>query len=126
MAMAPWTGRPVLILSVIPLVLLGAVVTTKMKDGAVLFWTNLSCFMLITQVLFMRFNVVIGGQLISKSGRGFVDYEFEVFGREGLIVAVFILSAPFIVYFILNKLIPIFEDPAEGAFESEPKTGPAE
>lgn len=111
----------VLTLSVIPVVILGFIVLKKMSDKMTMLWTNVACFLLVMQVLFMRFNVVIGGQLISKSDRGFVAYHFEVLGREGLIVACGILSAPFIVYFILNKFIPIFEDPAEGAYESEPR-----
>jgi len=64
----------VAILSVIPLIILGFVVLKRMSDKAVMFWSLLASFMLILQVLIMRFNVVIGGQLISKSERGFVEY----------------------------------------------------
>ena len=35
-------------------------------------------------VLAMRWNVVIGGQLFSKSLRGFMSYKMEFAGHEGL------------------------------------------
>jgi predicted membrane protein len=60
----------------------------------------------------MRYNVVIGGQLISKSGRGFVDFHWEFFGKEGVLTALIILAAPFVVYYVLSRFLPIFEETA--------------
>jgi hypothetical protein len=60
------------------------------------------------QVLLMRFNVVIGGQLISKSGRGFVDFHWDFFGKEGVLVALLILSGPFVAYYVIGRFIPVF------------------
>ena len=61
----------------------------------------------------MRFNVVIGGQLISKSDRGFSEFHWEFFAREGVVPAVLILSGPFIVYYILSHVIPVLGDEPE-------------
>ncbi len=59
----------------------------------------------------MRFNVVIGGQLISKSGRGFSDFHWELFGKEGVLTALVLLSAPFIAYYVISRFLPVFEEP---------------
>ncbi|MEN8131976.1 MAG: NrfD/PsrC family molybdoenzyme membrane anchor subunit [Pseudomonadota bacterium] len=98
----------VMILSVIPFLILGYVVISRVAGKTMLYLANIASLMLVLQVLVMRFNVVVGGQYISKSDRGFVDFHFELFAKEGVLVAVVILAAPFIVYYILSKLIPIF------------------
>jgi Ni/Fe-hydrogenase subunit HybB-like protein len=100
----------VLVLSVIPVILLGYVTLSRIKEKKMLYLANLGSFMLVLQVLFMRFNVVVGGQLISKSERGFVDYHWEIFGGEGVLVAATILAAPFVTFYLISRFIPIFEN----------------
>ncbi len=100
----------VLVLSVIPVILLGYVTLSSSKDKNMLYLANLGSFMLVLQVLFMRFNVVVGGQLISKSERGFVDYHWEIFGGEGVLVSATILAAPFVTFYLISRFIPIFEN----------------
>jgi hypothetical protein len=80
-----------------------------------LFLINVGSFMLLMQVLFMRFNVVIGGQLVSKSARGFVDFHWDVFGKEGVLVAAILLVAPFITYYVISRFIPVFEHEESGS-----------
>jgi len=53
-----------------------------------------------------RWNVVIGGQLFSKSLRGLTVYKIDLFGLEGLLMAAFLLILPFIILFVLTKLLP--------------------
>ncbi|MFQ5847508.1 MAG: NrfD/PsrC family molybdoenzyme membrane anchor subunit [Candidatus Methylomirabilales bacterium] len=53
-----------------------------------------------------RWNVVIGGQLFSKSFRGLTTYKMEVMGVEGLLVAIGLLILPFIVLAILMRILP--------------------
>jgi hypothetical protein len=60
----------------------------------------------------MRFNVVIGGQMISKSDRGYVDFHFEWFAKEGVVTALIILAAPFVTDYVLSRVLPIFDDAA--------------
>jgi Ni/Fe-hydrogenase subunit HybB-like protein len=98
------------ILSGVPLLLLGYVVLSEVAGKRLLLITNLAALCVVLQVLVMRFNVVIGGQLISKSDRGYVDFHFEWFAREGVIPTLIILAAPFATYWILSKLLPIFDD----------------
>ena len=62
-----------------------------------------------------RWNVVIGGQLFSKSFRGLTTYKMEVVGIEGLIAAIVLLIIPFIILTILLKLLPANESAEEAA-----------
>jgi Ni/Fe-hydrogenase subunit HybB-like protein len=53
-----------------------------------------------------RWNVVIGGQLFSKSFRGLMAYKMEMTGLEGLVTALGLLIAPFVILFVLVRLLP--------------------
>src|SRR3989339_238000 len=68
----------------------------------------LSSGLLLLQVLFMRWNVVIGGQLVSKSMRGFTDYFPGYFDKEGLLVSFLIIITPFILLRLFDKIFPFF------------------
>jgi len=54
----------------------------------------------------IRWNVVIGGQLFSKSLRGLTVYKLELLGIEGLLMAAALLILPFIILWILVKILP--------------------
>lgn len=53
-----------------------------------------------------RWNVVIGGQLFSKSLRGLTIYKLELFGLEGLFVACILLLAPLLILYVVVKVLP--------------------
>ena len=54
----------------------------------------------------MRWNVVIGGQLFSKSFLGYTTYKMALVTKEGLVVAVFLTLLPLFFLWILVKLLP--------------------
>ena len=54
----------------------------------------------------MRWNVVIGGQLFSKSFLGYTTYKMGFATREGLLPAVLILILPFVILAVLIKVLP--------------------
>jgi Ni/Fe-hydrogenase subunit HybB-like protein len=54
----------------------------------------------------MRWNVVIGGQLFSKSFRGLMGYKMEITGIEGLLTAIGLLIAPFVILAVLIRVLP--------------------
>ncbi len=65
------------------------------------------CGLLIQLGIFStRWNVVIGGQLFSKSFRGLTTYKMELMGIEGLLVAVALLIIPFVILAVLLNLLP--------------------
>jgi Ni/Fe-hydrogenase subunit HybB-like protein len=53
-----------------------------------------------------RWNVVIGGQLFSKSLRGLTTYKLELLGIEGMLTAGAIMLLPFITLYIIVKVVP--------------------
>ncbi len=54
----------------------------------------------------MRWNVVIGGQLFSKSFLGYTTYKMGLITREGLLVAIALTILPFVILWVLVKLLP--------------------
>jgi Ni/Fe-hydrogenase subunit HybB-like protein len=54
----------------------------------------------------MRWNVVIGGQLFSKSFLGYTTYKMGFVTREGLAPAIFLTILPFAILYILIRLLP--------------------
>jgi Ni/Fe-hydrogenase subunit HybB-like protein len=54
----------------------------------------------------MRWNVVIGGQLFSKSFLGYTTYKMGLVSREGLLVAVFLTLLPLLFLWVFVKLLP--------------------
>jgi Ni/Fe-hydrogenase subunit HybB-like protein len=103
----------VLLLSVVPFLILGYITIFNPWGKRLLYLANLASLLLVLQVLFMRFNVVVGGQLISKSDRGFTEFHWEFLAREGVVPAVIILSGPFVVFYIISRFIPVLGDEPE-------------
>jgi Ni/Fe-hydrogenase subunit HybB-like protein len=68
-----------------------------------------------------RWNVVIGGQLFSKSLRGLTAYKLELGGQEGLLVAMALLILPFLILLVLLKVLPPWEEA-----KSSPEPGEAQ
>jgi predicted membrane protein len=56
-------------------------------------------------VFAMRWNVVIGGQLLSKSLRGFTEYIPPLTGEAGILVAGAVMLLPIAVFLILSYLL---------------------
>src|SRR5579885_1113383 len=54
----------------------------------------------------MRWNVVIGGQLFSKSFLGYTTYKMQFATREGLLPAILLMLLPFAIFFVLIQLLP--------------------
>ena len=57
----------------------------------------------------MRWNVVIGGQLFSKSFLGYTTYKVQFAAREGLLPAIALMLLPFVIFVVLVKLLPPWE-----------------
>ena len=73
-----------------------------------------------------RWNVVIGGQLFSKSLRGLTVYKLELLGIEGFFASMLLLILPFVILYVLMVVLPPWPDREarlEGAVElaAEPK-----
>jgi Ni/Fe-hydrogenase subunit HybB-like protein len=62
----------------------------------------------------MRWNVVIGGQLFSKSFLGYTTYKLEFATREGLLPAVLLMILPLVILWALVRLLPPWPEPQTG------------
>ena len=73
-----------------------------------------SASLILLGVLAMRWNVVIGGQLFSKSLRGLMGYKMEFAGLEGWFMGAVLLALPFITLTIMIKLFLSEKLPSSG------------
>jgi hypothetical protein len=62
----------------------------------------------------MRWNVVIGGQLFSKSFLGYTTYKMSLVTKEGLLAAIVLSILPLIILSVLVKLLPPWPDKQYG------------
>lgn len=92
--------------AVVPLLVLAFVVLFGLRQEIATALGLLSSALILVGVFAMRWNVVIGGQLFSKSLKGFTSYLPEVGGREGIIVAVGFLILPFVILIAITYLLP--------------------
>jgi Ni/Fe-hydrogenase subunit HybB-like protein len=58
----------------------------------------------------MRWNVVIGGQLFSKSFLGYTSYKMGFATREGLLPAILLMVLPLLILWVLVRLFPPMEE----------------
>ena len=68
----------------------------------------LTSVLLLMQVLLMRWNVVIGGQLVSKSYRGYTSFMPGFLEKEGILVAAIIFIMPFLMLRQFDRIFPFF------------------
>jgi Ni/Fe-hydrogenase subunit HybB-like protein len=57
-----------------------------------------------------RWNVVIGGQMFSKSFRGLTTYKMEFGGLEGLLYTLGLLALPLIILTVFLKVLPAWKE----------------
>lgn len=103
--------------TLIPLLLLGGLqmsgVFRNQIRNRIYFTTSM---LILIGVFAMRWNVIIGGQLFSKSLRGFTTYKLELLGQESLLMSAFLMILPFVLLAIMTHLfIPRNERPARVA-----------
>ncbi|MCF8056107.1 MAG: polysulfide reductase NrfD [Desulfocapsa sp.] len=98
------------IFSVIPFFLLMLMSLIRFKDSLLLFFAPIVSIMILVQVLLMRWNVVVGGQLMSKSERGATTFHPMWLEKEGILPAIIIMIAPVVILWIIGKILPFWMD----------------
>src|SRR5208283_2448981 len=82
--------------------------------GLTLRRTVLSVLLVLFGVFMMRYNVVIGGQAFSLTFMGYMHYELPIIPcswetfKEGLFGAITVAITPFVLFWLLNKIFPVF------------------
>ena len=115
--------------SLIPFILLMIVVLLggQMKPRVQNILAGTASFILLIQVFAMRWNVVIGGQLFSKSLKGLRSpYQPGFFTKEGILATIVIVVAPFIILVLFEKILPMFRSVEEAYAAGRIGTGEEE
>jgi len=96
----------IIIGTLIPIGLLALVqivsMSARAREGIYVLASSLT----LCGIFAMRWNVVIGGQLFSKSFLGYTTYKMGFATREGLLPALLLLVLPFVILWILVTLLP--------------------
>ena len=96
--------------TLVPLILLAINQVVKLPEIArKRSYVVAGCLTLIG-IFAMRWNVVIGGQLFSKSFLGYTTYKMTLVTREGLLVAIALTLLPLGILWVLVKLLPPWPD----------------
>ena len=96
----------VLVGMIIPLLTLGILQFYKPKERVRRIIYLLTGIIVLVGIFFMRWNVVIGGQLFSKSFLGFTSFKLSLIGSEGFLMASIWLIVPFLILAFLFWLFP--------------------
>ena len=93
--------------TLMPILMLAAVQVDALRRSARAAASTPSAGVLTLIGIFaMRWNVVIGGQLFSKSLLGYTTYKMGFATREGLLPALIIMVLPFVILAVLLKVLP--------------------
>jgi Ni/Fe-hydrogenase subunit HybB-like protein len=95
-----WVG------TVLPIVLLALPQVVRLSVPVRRRLYTVASALALVGILAMRWNVVIGGQLFSKSFLGYTTYKVGFAAREGVLPAVALMILPFLILWALLKLFP--------------------
>jgi predicted membrane protein len=95
--------------TLLPIALLGLVQLVRLNERIRKGLYVAAGLLTLIGIFAMRWNVVIGGQLFSKSFLGYTTYKLEFATREGVLPAIIILILPFLILWVLVRLLPPWE-----------------
>jgi len=101
----------VLLGMLIPLVIMVAIRLFRFEEELRKLLYFLSVILIQLGIFATRWNVVVGGQMFSKSFRGLTAYKMELGGIEGLLMTLALLVLPLLVLAILLKIFPAWDLP---------------
>jgi Ni/Fe-hydrogenase subunit HybB-like protein len=100
----------ILVGTVTPILLLALTQVVKLPEIARKRMYAVSGCLTLIGVFAMRWNVVIGGQLFSKSFLGYTTYKMALATREGLLMSIALTILPLFILWALVKLLPPWPD----------------
>ena len=101
--------------SVLPLIVITFLIWSGATGKKLIVGITGSAILVLLAVLMMRYNVVIGGQEISKTAKGLIAYHPPILGREGLLAAGIVLTIPLILLSVLVRLFTPWHDAPQAA-----------
>jgi Ni/Fe-hydrogenase subunit HybB-like protein len=97
--------------TIVPILAIGLIQFFKVPEKARRVIYAVSAGLTLIGIFAMRWNVVIGGQLFSKSFLGYTTYKLDLISREGLLIAIGLMILPFLILIVLLKLLPPWGEP---------------
>jgi len=92
--------------TMVPLGLLALAQVVRLSDRARKALYAVAGVLTLIGIFAMRWNVVIGGQLFSKTFLGYTVYKMGFATREGLLPAILLMVLPFVILAVLVRLLP--------------------
>ena len=92
--------------SVVSFFILTYVIWRGTQDRQLIVGVTVSAVLMLLAVLAMRWNVVIGGQELSKTMHGLLYFYPTFRGREGILASAVIFLLPFGLLWVLTRLLP--------------------
>jgi predicted membrane protein len=96
--------------TLVPLGLLALTQVVKLTERARRGTYAVAGILTLVGIFAMRWNVVIGGQLFSKSFLGYTTYKMQFATREGLLPAIAIMILPLLILAMLLRVLPPWTD----------------
>jgi hypothetical protein len=93
-----------------PLILLAITQVIKLSETVRKRMYAIAGGLTLIGIFAMRWNVVIGGQLFSKSLLGYTTYKMALVTKEGFLVAAALTLLPLGILWVLVKLLPPWPD----------------
>ncbi len=91
---------------IIPMISIGILQVVKVREQIRKIIYLVTGILVLVGIFFMRWNVVIGGQLFSKGFHGFTNFKLGLVGSEGLFMAIMWIILPFVILAFLLWLLP--------------------
>jgi Ni/Fe-hydrogenase subunit HybB-like protein len=98
--------------TVTPLALLAIIQLVRLPEMMRKTIYSITGLLTLVGIFAMRWNVVIGGQLFSKSFLGYTTYKMGFVTKEGLLPAVVLSILPFVILWVLVKVLPPWHETA--------------
>jgi len=105
--------------TVTPLALLAITQLMKFSEKTRKRIYALSAILTMIGIFAMRWNVVIGGQLFSKSFLGYTTYKLDFITREGLLPALVLMVLPLVILYVLIKILPPWVEGSTGVIQAD-------
>ncbi len=92
--------------ALLPVAIMGLMIAFNTRGRIFVIGATTSALLVLMNVLLMRWNVVIGGQEIAKTGKGLLTYPMPFWGHESIASASILLIIPFLLLWLLTRLFP--------------------
>ncbi|HWR13295.1 MAG TPA: NrfD/PsrC family molybdoenzyme membrane anchor subunit [Terriglobales bacterium] len=96
--------------TLVPIAFLGLTQFVRFSESVRKRIYGVSAALALVGIFSMRWNVVIGGQLFSKSFLGYTTYKLDLISREGLLIAGALMILPFFILAVLTRILPPWQE----------------